>query len=326
MPEREHAWPHPALQAPSAAPAWRPRKPVAAAFAVAVAGVLAWVSLPQWIAYVPHWPERLPVAVQAWLAARQPEPDWTALPLGPVLREAERNGELVVAVRAYARPAPAGVATPIEPDNFDADLARSLAEHLQLRLRLVSVPASGRLPGDAKVDVVIAGAGAAPVQWQPVPTAYTGGYGMLLVLRNTPYRAAGDLRERRVCVAQGSPYARGLAERYGAVPQTYPSVVRAIWAFLSGDCQALAEDARVLERLVQLPEWRFYRTLASDLAPDNGTAQIALRGNDPVSAGYVDRAVRFWKTSGALAHAREQRAGDIAFEVGQLQDGMVCHN
>ena len=77
---------------------------------------------------------------------------------------------------------------------------------------------------------------------------------------------------------------------------------------------------------MQLPEWRFYRSLASDLAPDNGTAQIALRGNDPVSAGYVDRAVRFWKTSGALAHAREQRAGDIAFEVGQLQDGMVCHN
>lgn len=76
----------------------------------------------------------------------------------------------------------------------------------------------------------------------------------------------------------------------------------------------------------QFLEPRFYRTLASDLAPDNGTAQIALRGNDPVSAGYVDRAVRFWKTSGALAHAREQRAGDIAFEVGQLQDGMVCHN
>ncbi|CAJ0876346.1 hypothetical protein R1479_02253 [Ralstonia mannitolilytica] len=176
MPEREHAWPHPALQAPSAAPAWRPRKPLAAAFAVAVAGVLAWLSLPQWIAYVPHWPERLPAIVQAWLAAQQPEPDWTALPLGPMLREAERNGELVVAVRAYARPAPAGVATPIEPDNFDADLARSLAEHLQLRLRLVSVPAAGRLPGDAKVDVVIAGAGAAPAQWQPVPTAYTGGY------------------------------------------------------------------------------------------------------------------------------------------------------
>ena len=95
---------------------------------------------------------------------------------------------------------------------------------------------------------------------------------------------------------------------------------------MSGDCQALADDERVLERLVRLPEWRFYRTLEQGVAPDNGQAQIALRSPDPVSAAYLDQAVRFWKTSGALARAREQRAGDIVFEVAQLQDGLVCHN
>ncbi|WP_426399760.1 ABC transporter substrate-binding protein [Ralstonia sp. R-29] len=306
------------------APAWR--KPLAGALGIAVAGALAWFGVPHLAAYVPHWPERWPTRVQAWWAHHQPEPDWTALPLGPVLREAQRNGELAVAVRAYARPAPPGVPTPLEPDNFDAELAHTLAQHLQLKLRLVNLSAQGQLPRGARVDLILAGAQAVPAGWQTVPTAYTGGRGALVVLRNTPYRAATDLRAHTVCVAQGSPYASGLAARYGAEPLLYPSAIRAIWGFLSGDCQALADDAQVLQRLMQLPEWRFYRTLDNDIAPDNATAQIALRGDDPVSAEYVDRTVRFWKTGGPLTHAREQRAGDIAFEVGQLQDGLVCHN
>lgn len=306
------------------APAWR--GPLAGALGIAVTGALAWFGAPHLAAYAPHWPERWPARVQAWLAHHQPEPDWTALPLGPVLREAQRNGELTVAVRAYARPAPPGVPTPLEPDNFDAELARTLAQHLQLKLRLVNLSADGHLPRSARVDLIMAGAQGAPAGWQTVPTAYTGGQGALVVLRNTPYRVATDLRARTVCVAQGSPYANGLAARYGTEPLRYPSAIRAIWGFLSGDCQALADDAQVLRRLMQLPEWRFYRTLDNNIAPDNAAAQIALRGDDSISADYVDRTVRFWKTGGALAHAREQRSGDIAFEVGQLQDGLVCHN
>lgn len=321
MPEDIQALRRPALLL---SPAWR--RPLAVALGVAVTGALAWFGAPRLVTYVPHWPERLPASVQAWLARHQPEPDWAALPLGPVLREAQRNGELAVAVRAYARPAPPGVPTPLEPDNFDAELARTLAQHLQLRLRLVNLSTDGHLPRGARVDLIMAGAQAAPAGWQTVPTAYTGGQGALVVLRNTSYRVATDLKTRTVCVAQGSPYANGLAARYGAEPRFHASAIRAIWGFLSGDCQALVDDAQVLQRLVQLPEWRFYRTLDNDIAPDNATAQIALRGDDPVSADYVDRAVRFWNTGGALAHAREQRAGDIAFEVGQLQDGLVCHN
>ncbi|MBA9939225.1 ABC transporter substrate-binding protein [Ralstonia insidiosa] len=326
MPEPAQVWRRPALTGGARVPSKRRRSLAAAAVAFAATGALAWFGLPVLIHDVPHVPERFPAPIQAWLAQHQPEPDWTALPLGPALREAQRRGELVVAVRAYARPAPPGVPTPLGPDSFDADLARTLAQHLQLRLRLIGVPADGHLPDDAPVDLVRAGAGAAPAAWQPVPTAYTGGQGALVVLRNTVYRTTDDLHGRSVCVPQGSPYAAALVARHGAVPQAYPSAIRAIWAFLSGDCQALADDERVLERLVRLPEWRFYRTLEQGVAPDNGQAQIALRSPDPVSAAYLDQAVRFWKTSGALARAREQRAGDIVFEVAQLQDGLVCHN
>jgi len=325
MPERAPTWRVPTVTAPIAQ-AWRLRRPWLAALGIAATGALAWFGAPALMSHVPHWPERLPLPMQAWLAQRQAEPDWAALPLGPVLRDAQRNGELVVAVRAYARPAPPGVTAPMEPDHFDAEFAATLAQHLQLQLRLVNLPADGLVPHDAHVDLIVAGSQPVPAAWQPVPTAYTGGQGALVVLRKTPYRFAADLRARTVCVAQGSPYASGLAARDGAIPRQYPSAVRAIWGFLSGECQALADDAQALARLVQLPEWRFYRTLEDDIAPDNTAAQIALRTRDAVSAGYVDRAVRVWKTGGALARARTQRAGDIAFEVSQLQDGLVCHN
>ncbi|MRS97581.1 transporter substrate-binding domain-containing protein [Ralstonia pickettii] len=325
MPERATTWRVQTLTAPLAQ-AWRVRRPWWAVLGIAATGAMAWFGAPLLMSYVPHWPERLPVPMQAWLAQRQPEPDWAALPLGPVLRDAQRNGELVVAVRAYARPAPPGAPAPMEPDHFDAEFAATLAQRLQLKLRLVNLLADGRLPQDAHVDVIVAGSQPAPAAWQPVPTAYTGGQGALVVLRNAPYRSVADLRARTVCVARGSPYASGLAARYGAIPQQYPSAIRAIWGFLSGECQALADDAQALARLMQVPEWRFYRTLEDDIAPDNTAAQIALRTLDVASANYVDRAVRVWKTGGALARARTQRAGDIAFEVSQLQDGLVCHN
>lgn len=156
MPEPAQAWRRPALAGGARVPSKRRRLLAAAAVAVAATGALAWFCVPVLIHDAPHVPERLPAPVQAWLAQHQPEPDWTALPLGPALREAQRRGELVVAVRAYARPAPPGVPTPLEPDNFDADLARTLAQHLQLRLRLIGVPADRPLPGDAPVDLVMA--------------------------------------------------------------------------------------------------------------------------------------------------------------------------
>ncbi|QUP55654.1 transporter substrate-binding domain-containing protein (plasmid) [Ralstonia syzygii] len=290
-----------------------------------LAATLLWLGAPRWIGRIPHVPERLPASVQAWLARLQPEPDWATLPRGPVLEEARRNGELVVAVRAYARPALPGTPAAVEPDNFDADLASRLAQRLDVGVRLVGVGADGRLPVGKRADLVIAGAGAMPA-WSHVPTPYTGGQGRLVVLRNTPYRTVADLHARSVCVGQGSPYTQGLVARQGVLPQVYPSAIRAIGAFLAGECQALAEDEWTLARLLRLPEWRFYRTLDDGIVPDDTEAQIALRLDDPISAAYLDRAVRHWKTAGELAQAREHRAGDIAFEVGQLRDGLVCHN
>lgn len=297
-----------------------------AAACVGIAATL-WVAAPAWMPRLPHLAERLPVEWQSALA-RHPllrsgaSPELSPGSLGPVLQAAKARGELVVAVRHYRRPAIVGADAPLEPDRFDAEMARFLAARLRLPLR--TVPAG---TGDATADLVIAGtplpADGAPVR---VPTAYTGGAGALVVPRGSALARAADLHGRRVCVAAGSPYARGLAERHGAIVRPYAAAVQAAAGFMAGECHALADDELAVARLMRVPEWRFYRRLNRPLQPDNHTAQIALRASDARSTAWLDAAVRQWKAHGALIEARQHRAADVGFEVSQLQDGLVCHS
>lgn len=288
---------------------------------VLAAGVLVAASVPRWLERMPHVPERLPAPVQDVLRQLVREPDWAALPHGPWLDAVRARGELVVGVRQYVRPAPPGRPTPPEPDAFDVSLARFVAERLQVRLRVVGLSADGRETRFPGVDMTVAGA-----MGGNVPTAYLGGGGALVALRNSDYRQPEDLRQRAVCVAQGSPYAQALRRTLGAVPRVYASSIRAVAGFMAGECQALADDAQVVARLMGLPEWRFYRRIEGTLAPDNAGAQIAVRTDDPADVAWLDRAVRQWKIGGAFAEARERRAGDVAYEAVQLGDGLVCHS
>ncbi|CAG9173376.1 type 2 periplasmic-binding domain-containing protein [Cupriavidus pampae] len=242
-------------------------------------------------------------------------------PAGPLLDAVRAKGELVVGVREYARPAPPGQPSPAEPDAFDVAAARYLADRLQVNLRIVTDRQSGTAD---LADLNLAGARA--VRANAVATPYTGGTGALVVLRGSAYTHVRDLAQREVCVPQGSPYVTTLAQRTGVVPRLYPSAIRAVAGFMAGECQALADDEVVIARLLSLPEWRFYRRLGDKISADDGNPEVTMRVEDRASAAWLDRAVRDWRTDGALTHARERRAGDIAFEVTQLQDGLVCHS
>ncbi|WP_420992222.1 ABC transporter substrate-binding protein [Cupriavidus sp. 30B13] len=299
----------------------------ALAGAIVVLG-LAWLSIPALLGRLPvKLPlDHLPAPALDLLQRLQPEPRWDALPQGPVLAAARQRGVLVVGVREYARPALPGAPNPPGPDGFDAGLAGFLGAHLQVPVKLVGLGADGRAhDAPAPVpDLIIAGARPGAAGEPRVPSPYAGGTGRLVALRGSPYTRAADLAQRPVCVAQGSPYVQELASRYHAVPVVHVSAIRAIAAFMAGECQALAEDKLALARLAGLPEWRFYAVLDQDLDGDAG-AQIGLRQPDPASAAYLDRAVRYWVGGGGLARAREQRAGDLAYQAGELQSGLVCH-
>ncbi|CAG9167727.1 transporter substrate-binding domain-containing protein [Cupriavidus respiraculi] len=297
-----------------------------AAVATLVAAA-SWLAAPVWMPRLPHLPERLPVAWQTALAhhpllASASLPPTSPEAIGPVLQAATARGELVVAVRHYRRPTVVGAQAPLEPDRFDAEMADFVATRLGLPLRLVMAGA-----GEAVADLTIAGAPSVSEGAQArIPTAYTGGNGALVVLRGGPVAHAADLHGARICVPAGSPHARTLAERHGAVVRSYGAAVQAVAAFMAGECHGLADDELTIARLMRTPEWRFYRRLDIGLPPDNDTAQIALRAADARSLAWLDKAVRQWKANGALLQARQHRAANVGFEASQLQDGLVCHS
>lgn len=318
-----------------AARRWRRRLAVALlSLGLASAAALAPLLLP----YAPDLPSRLPPAAQRWLGAGVPEPDWRSLPAGAWADGVRERGVLVAAVRYYPRPAPPEAPTPPEPDGFDQALARFVAQRLGVQLEIVAAPGQAALrgialpPGPAP-DLLVAGGAGEGVPRLPggapalaVASAYSGGLGRLAVLRGSAIAQAADLRLATVCVQQGSPYAQLVASQWGATPLPYPSGIHAISGFMAGECQALAEDEAVVERLMAREEWRFYRRLPDELWPDGRQAQLLLAGGDAESAALVDRLVRHWKAGGALLEARERRVGDIAFEVSQLDEGLICHS
>ncbi|HEY0200432.1 MAG TPA: transporter substrate-binding domain-containing protein [Burkholderiaceae bacterium] len=286
----------------------------------------------------PWLAERLPPVLQQKIGPWQPEPAWSALPSGPVLDAARQRGVLVVGVRQYPRPAPPGTAAPPEPDRFDTDIARFIARTLGLPVRFVGLGGDSNAERmsaapDPRIDLVIAGARpwdgsnlAMPDSSALVPTPYASGTGRLVVLRKSQWQTPGDLHRQPICLAQGSPYTHDVQQRLGALARIYPSSIHAISAFMNGECQALAEDDALMERLLVLPEWRFYRPLYGAVKADADRGQIVLHTPDAASAAYVDRAVRYWRTSGAVAQAQLRRVGDVSFEVTQLQNGLVCHS
>ncbi|PLP97224.1 transporter substrate-binding domain-containing protein [Cupriavidus pauculus] len=257
---------------------------------------------------------------------------------GPWLQTVQQRGTLVVGVRQYARPAPPKAPTPPEPDHFDVAMARYVADRLGVTLKVAGLPgepgSSAWQAAQRDVDVVIAGATPTPggdavvsnAPVVPVASAYAIGEGSLLVLRGSRYQRTDDLRGQPVCVGQGSAYATRIAQDFQGVPKVYASSIRAATGFLAGECQALADDTPVVARLLTLQEWRFYRKLDGDLQADASAARIGLHAADPQSAVWFEQAVRDWRRDGALQRAREQRAGDVAYEASQLQDGLVCHS
>lgn len=306
----------------------RLRNVAAAAFLVAIVGAAARLAAGSILVRMPDMPERLPAPLPGWLAQLSREPEWGAVPAGPVLAGAVSRGELVIGVRAYPRPAPANRPTPPEPDAFDVEFGRYIADRLHVQLRVVALRpdalgnVAASLPG---VDLVIAGSATGSGRHATASsTSYAGGKGRLVALRGSPLHTLPDFAGKRVCVASGGPYASGLVHA-GALPRTYESSIHAVTAFMAGECEALAEDEVLLDRLLGLPEWRFYRRLEASLMPAH-QAQMVLSAPDTASQAWIDLAARHWKTGGAFAGARERRAANVGFEVSLLQSGFVCHS
>jgi len=188
-----------------------------------------------------------------------------------------------------------------------------LAERLGLRAELVGLApdARGTALRDGRVDLLAAGASTeAPAR--------------AAVMRGGPVSRWEELRDRVACVADGSPYAEALTDRFGALPRTYPSAVHAAYGFMAGECAAFVEDSAVVDRLLGQEAWRFYAALGGTL-PAPGTSPLPLAATDASSSRFIEATRRWWRASGGEAEARLRRTGGINFEVALLEDGNICH-
>lgn len=244
---------------------------------------------------------------------------------GPYFEQARARGRLIVGVRAYSRPALPGMPVVAEPDPFDAALAQALGDYLGLPVEILGLSPERREAAlrEGRVDLLVAGA-AASGSGAAIPASRRQGEGALIVLRGLDIHDGEGLRGRSLCLAEGSPYRRPLAERHGARLREYPSAVHAIAAFMAGECLALAEARSLVDWLLQQPDWRFYRRLPLDLqAPASGHVRLAAA--EPQAQAWLAAALGDWQRRGRLDEVLAQRTGELAFDVLKLDQGLICH-
>ncbi|MCC6073946.1 transporter substrate-binding domain-containing protein [Pseudomonas sp. GCM10022188] len=258
-----------------------------------------------------------------WLAPRPAD-----LPPGPLLGQALARGKLLVGVREYRRPALPGATVAAEPDVLDAALAKELGAYLGVPVELVGLPAAQQEAAlaEGRIDLLIAGSAErpAPVGALAVPPSPRHDEGALLVLRGLPLEAAAPLRGRSLCLAEGSPYRHQLVARHGAQARLYPSAVHAIAAFQAGECAALAEEASLVDWLLQQPEWRFHRRLPIALRAEDA-GHVRLPAGDAQGRAWLGAALADWQRRGAQDAALAHWIGELSVDVLKLDQGLICH-
>ncbi|WP_028536415.1 transporter substrate-binding domain-containing protein [Paludibacterium yongneupense] len=192
-----------------------------------------------------------------------------------------------------------------QPQGFNVDLARSVAQHLGVKLDLVVVTPANRVQflQTGKVDLLLAN-----MQWTQdraeilsfVPTQYDESGGAAMVRKGSGIKRWEDLRGKPVCLSQGSNFAKPLLEKYGAQLKALPSMPEALLALKGGACVASVHISSGIHRLLETEaDWKDYESpIASDLIPSPGVIWVRRGEKDTVSA--LDRIVKQWHGSGWL--------------------------
>lgn len=210
-------------------------------------------------------------------------------------------------------------------------LAPLLAERLAKRLTVKQVAAGHVTAGTAQgpdlgdVDALLLPLRSpddAPPEAVVIPTGYRAGI-MAIMRTDTDIKQWEDLRDRTVCLAEGSGLAGQMQARYGAVEKVYRAPADALLDLRIGGCDATVHDSTMLEALLQFPEWKKF----SARLPVQETRDLAFvvnRGNTEL-AQTLRSQVGEWRQNDLLAKLTQQSARDIAFEVYLDQEVPDCH-
>ncbi len=144
---------------------------------------------------------------------------------------------------------------------LEPDLAKRVADHLGVKLKLVGVLTSERADAvtSGRVDMLIATLSDTPERRQAMtlvlPHYYASGVS-LLARKTEGFKAWSDLRNRRVCGRRGAFYNRPVTLAYGTDVIALYGNDLSFAALRDGRCSALLHDDIAIAVMLQNPTWK----------------------------------------------------------------------
>lgn len=187
----------------------------------------------------------------------------TAIALSPTLQRIRARGEVIIGVRTDFPPFGMLDARG-RPRGLEVDLAQALADHLDVRLRLVPVTPDNRFARlhEGAVDLLIASAGGALARRQGVtavePHYYGSGVNVLLRPERTE-TAWHQLRGQTLCAVRDAPFNAWAVQRHHVSLHEAPSVAQALAVLSQGRCVGLLYSEAAAQHLRRQTPWRHYR-------------------------------------------------------------------
>lgn len=212
------------------------------------------------------------------------------------------------------------------PESMETMFAEELAKRLQVTL--TSVPADNVNRAQAlaagKADVAMALLSSTELASRTaiVPTGYAAGP-MAIMPTNTDIKAWEQLKGRRVCLSEKSPYIGTIATRYGAIEKRFKAPADSLLALRTGQCDAAVHDSAMLNELIRLPEWKKFSSKLP-AGPSVPLVFVAPAG-DTGAVAYLKQVAGEWQANGYLNQLVTKTARQIAFEVYLDQDAPDCH-
>jgi len=219
-----------------------------------------------------------------------------------VLSDVKKKGVLVVGTKADYRPFgyldPSGKIVGFEPD-----LAADLAKRLGVKLEILPVVASNRIQflQQGKIDLMIATTSDTPERRKIidfVDPSYYGSGTNVMALKSANLKSWADLKDKKVCLIQGSFYNKELQEKYGVDGVAFPGTAEAYAALKNGNCVAFAYDDTAIIGQLQTPEWSNY-----DMPLDSILFQpwgIGVKLGEKSMVDFVSKATIDWHKTGFI--------------------------
>lgn len=193
-----------------------------------------------------------------------------------------------------------------KPVGYNVELGESLARHLGVNFEAIEVTPPNRVQflQQGKVDALIASMQYTKesdeiLSYVPTPFEEIGGSAM--VHKGAGIHDWSDLRDKPVCVSQGSNYTKPLIEQYGAQVKAFKGMPEALLALRGGSCVASVHVTPGIQaRLAGTSgEWKDYESpMPTQLIPSPSVIWVRKGQTDTVAA--FDKIVKDWHRTGFL--------------------------